>query len=111
MLVGAMVHLQTIGVSHVERAGITSAHQCRRLGPPPLWRLQVEPVWHIAKLGEPLSIDGRIRDVLVWRLRGGYQPPDAPLRIPDQAVTLQVGQRPRQVVLNKIWVLRGGAIG
>lgn len=90
---------------HVQRTRVTSTHQRGCPSSPPLRRPQVEPVWHRTKLGKPLSGDGLIHGMIDRQERSVGQAPGAPLRFLNQTVAPQVGQRPRQVVIDQARVL------
>jgi hypothetical protein len=107
-LIGAMVHLKADGMRHVQRTRVVGAQKRGRPSPPPLRRPQIEPIRHRTKLSKPLDSDRLIHSGFHRQEHSVSQAPGTPLRVLNQTVALQVGQRPRQVVIDQARVFPTG---
>ena len=104
-IVCPVMDIEVLDVTDIQGAAVPGAEQRGRAGPSPLRRSQKGLVGHRAQLREPLFVD-RWRKRRWRRLtRGSRQPPDSPPGVLQQPIVLQVGQRPRQPVVDRSLVL------
>ncbi len=102
VFIAAMMHLEPLFVTDVKRTCVTVCLQSRVTHALPLRCPQVEAVRHVAQLEEPLGTR-RIRSTgprLGLRCRD--QAPSAPLGVRDQALTLEIGEHPPELMIDGV---------
>src|SRR3981081_241317 len=97
------MHVQRALVAGVELAALLSALERPLSDPLPLGGLEVVAIGHLAQLAKKLEADRRTARRA--RLDGARQAPGPAGRILDQALSLEIRQRPGQLVVDQGVVL------